>query len=83
MNTAKPELILYGRHDCHLCDLAEQVLQQIEPRREFDKINIDDDLALLRRYGNAIPVLRVNTGMAELHWPFTTASLQRWLQQQE
>jgi hypothetical protein len=77
-----PELILYGRRDCHLCDLAEQLLQQTRPQQDYRKVDIETDLHLLRRYGSVIPVLYARTTAAELRWPFDAASLQRWLTQQ-
>ena len=78
-----PELILYGRRDCHLCDLAEQLLQQTRSQQDYRKVDIDADLHLLRRYGSVIPVLCARTTAAELRWPFDAASLQQWLTQQQ
>ena len=78
-----PELILYGRRDCHLCDLAEQLLQQTRSQQDYRKVDIDADLHLLRQYGSVIPVLCARTTAAELRWPFDAASLQQWLIQQQ
>lgn len=70
-------LILYQRDDCHLCDLALEVLAQARTP-EFDSVFIDEDAALEARYGVRVPVLRDNGGR-ELDWPFDVAALQRWL----
>jgi hypothetical protein len=62
-------LILYQRDDCHLCDLALEVLAQARVP-EFDSVFIDGDDALEARYGVRVPVVRrSDTGM-ELDWPF-------------
>ncbi|GAB4115355.1 MAG: glutaredoxin family protein [Wenzhouxiangellaceae bacterium] len=81
MNINEPDLILYGRQDCHLCDEAEQLLQQLASPPHYAKVDIDGQLALLRAYGPRIPVLRARASSAELQWPFDAAGLQRWLAQ--
>ena len=63
-----PTLILYQRDDCHLCDLALDVLAAAGVP-EFKSVFIDDDVALEARYGSRVPVLRANNGR-ELDWPF-------------
>jgi len=83
MTSDTPGLLLYGRQDCHLCDLAEQMLLQVRPPPHYDKIDIDGNLDLLRHYGSSIPVLRASATGAELHWSFTVDSLQRWLTSQQ
>jgi len=70
-------LILYQRDDCHLCDLALEVMAQAHVP-DFDSVFIDDDAALEVRYGARVPVLCDGTG-AELDWPFDAAALQAWL----
>jgi hypothetical protein len=66
---------LYTRPDCHLCELADELLRQLAPTLEYDKVNIEGDVALLSQYGLRIPVLqRVDTG-AELDWPFDGIAL--------
>jgi hypothetical protein len=74
-------LILYQRDDCHLCDLALEVLAQARVPA-FDSVFIDGDEALEARYGVRVPVLwRGDTG-AELDWPFDTDALRAFLQRQ-
>jgi len=62
-------LILYQRDDCHLCDLALEVLA-LARAPDFRSIFIDDDVELERRYGERVPVLRDADSGAELDWPF-------------
>ncbi len=62
-------LILYQRDDCHLCDLALEVLAKACVP-EFESVFIDDDEALEARYGVRVPVLRNEATGGELDWPF-------------
>ena len=62
-------LILYQRDDCHLCDLALDVLAEARIP-EFESVFIDDDQALEARYGIRVPVLHRSDTGAELDWPF-------------
>lgn len=71
-------LILYQRDDCHLCDLALEVLAQARAPA-FDSVFIDDDDALEMRYGTRVPVLRESASGAELEWPFDADGVRRWL----
>jgi hypothetical protein len=72
-----PRLVLYQRDDCHLCDLALEVLAAARAP-DFDSVFIDGDDALEARYGIRVPVLRDGAGR-ELDWPFDIATLHRWL----
>ena len=71
-------LILYQRDDCHLCDLALEVLSMARTP-EFESVFIDDDEALEARYGTRVPVLRNEASDAELDWPFDVDKLRQWL----
>ena len=73
-----PALILYQRDDCHLCDLAIEVLAQARAP-EFDSVFIDGDDVLEARYGVRVPVLRDAARGIELDWPFDTGMLLDWL----
>ena len=66
---ASARLTLFQRDDCHLCDLALEVLAAARAP-EFDSVFIDDDEALEQRYGVRVPVLRDEATGAELEWPF-------------
>jgi hypothetical protein len=70
--------LLFQRDDCHLCDLALEVLAQARAPA-FDSIFIDDDPALERRYGQRVPVWRDEAHDLELDWPFTADTLRVFL----
>ena len=70
-------LVLFQRDDCHLCDLALDVLAQARAP-EFESVFIDGDADLEARYGERVPVLRDGAGR-ELGWPFDVAAVQRFL----
>ena len=72
------QFILYQRDDCHLCDLALEVLAQAHAP-EFDSVFIDGNEALEARYGARIPVVRDVRRGTELDWPFDADRLQHWL----
>jgi glutaredoxin len=53
-----PEVILYSRAGCHLCDDAKLVLK----RRglAFRTIDIDSDPGLVSAYGECVPVVVID-----------------------
>lgn len=65
-------LILYGREHCHLCELAQELLQSAKLSAQL--IDIDSDPELGARYGLRIPVLRYPDGR-ELDWPFALEAI--------
>jgi hypothetical protein len=73
-----PVFLLYQRDDCHLCDLALDLLAQVRAP-EFESVFIDGDDALEVRYGERVPVLRDDARGVELDWPFDAASLRSFL----
>ena len=70
--------LLFQRDDCHLCDLALEVLAQARAP-EFESVFIDDDPGLEARYGLRVPVFRDDTRDRELDWPFTEDQVHRFL----
>lgn len=71
-------LVLYQRDDCHLCDLALEVLATARVP-DFDSVFIDHDEALEIRYGSRVPVLRDPASDAELDWPFDADGVGRFI----
>ena len=72
-------LVLYQRDDCHLCDLAIDVLAQARAP-DFSSVFIDNDNALEARYGERVPVLREEESGRELDWPFDAARVRGFIQ---
>jgi hypothetical protein len=70
-----PQLILYQRDDCPLCDQALGVLAAARVP-EFESVWIDGNDALEARYGERVPVLRDAESGVELDWPFDPAVLE-------
>lgn len=73
-------LTLYQRDECHLCDLALDLLAQAQVP-DFDSVFIDDDGELEARYGARVPVLRAVDGahVRELDWPFDVERLRAFV----
>ncbi len=71
-------LTLFQRDDCHLCDLALEVLAAARAP-EFESVFIDGDSGLEARYGERVPVLREEGDGRELEWPFDVEALGRFL----
>ena len=75
---AFPDLILYQRDDCHLCDMALAAMAAARVPA-FDSVFIDGDDALEAAYGARVPVLRDVADGRELAWPFDAGRLRGWL----
>lgn len=73
-----PDLTLYQRDDCHLCDLALDVLAEAGAPA-FDSVWVDDAPELQHRYGSRVPVLRDACDGRELDWPFDAAAVHAFL----
>ncbi|HET8941314.1 MAG TPA: glutaredoxin family protein [Rudaea sp.] len=71
-------LILYQRDDCHLCDLALDVLANARVP-EFQSVFIDDDDKLETRFGERVPVLHDDETGRELDWPFDPVAVRNFL----
>ena len=55
MNSLKPDLILYTRANCSLCEKAAGLL--LERQRSFTSVDISGDSTLEARYGLDVPVV--------------------------
>ncbi|MEN1939989.1 glutaredoxin family protein [Luteimonas sp. MJ246] len=71
-------LILFQRDDCHLCDLALEVLAAARAPA-FESVFIDGDDGLEAAYGDRVPVFRDDADGRELDWPFDPATLGEFL----
>lgn len=72
--SAKRQIILYSRQDCHLCDQAQALIEQVISGSDWqlEKVDIDSDPKLTELYRYFIPVLaRIEgTETTTLNWPF-------------
>ena len=64
---------LYHTQGCHLCDQAQDMLDQLQVR--YVLCDIFPDPTLMERYGTKIPVLYCNETQKTLAWPFTPQAL--------
>jgi glutaredoxin len=57
-----PEVVLYGRDGCCLCDEAREILERVRATHPFALIerDIDADERLLRAYLERIPVVAID-----------------------
>ncbi len=60
--SAPPRVLLYSKPGCHLCDEARAVVEQVcaQTGEEYDEIDITTSEALVRAYGEEIPVTFVD-----------------------
>lgn len=58
----KPQVIVYSRPGCHLCDEAKHAIQSaaLDDRFVLEEINIESDPHLLRNYRYDIPVVTLD-----------------------
>ena len=74
------QMILYYQPDCPLCDEAEELLYASGLGKSYQKVDIESDLDLLKRYGIHVPVLMRGDTRQELFWPFSAAELVAFLE---
>ena len=62
MSTDSPELILYFREGCHLCEDMEQQLHELLDKDAYRlrRVDIDEVPALRTRYNSLVPVLSLD-----------------------
>ena len=55
-------VIIYSRRGCHLCEVAEKLVEDIQKDHEFELeiIYIDGDTDLEKEYGEEVPVTLIN-----------------------
>jgi hypothetical protein len=85
VNAPLPDLILYGRPGCHLCEDARGILEALLARRAGDGLpvpavvhrSIEEEQDWHRRYLVTIPVIAL--GDRELELATSTAKIDRFL----
>ncbi|GAA3642558.1 glutaredoxin family protein [Microbacterium awajiense] len=65
-------LTLIGKPDCHLCEVADEVIQTVAAELPDDAVAIErrsilDDPALYQRWWEKIPVVLID-GELHAHW---------------
>lgn len=77
-------ITLYHTLGCHLCELAEAVLDDVRADGhafDVEKIDISISEELVARYGIRIPVLLHPIKQTALDWPFDAERVEQWLTQ--
>jgi glutaredoxin len=71
-------LTLYTKPDCPLCDYARELIERVrgDLSFEFEEFDITSDPALVRAYGERIPVLLLN-GAIEFEYRVDERELRR------
>jgi glutaredoxin len=64
-----PEVVLYTRAGCHLCDEAKEQIRraQADTPFAFREVDIDLDPDLRQRYNEEVPVILINGKKAFQH----------------
>lgn len=75
-------LILYTTAGCHLCELADAILQTLARQHQLTIIptEIGDDDQLVARYGIRIPVVQFPDN-SDIGWPFDHQDIEKKLKQ--
>ena len=73
-------LTFYTTAGCHLCELAADLISQLESTCDIAVVEIDivTDEKLVDRFGMRIPVVSKGDTQRELSWPFTLEELERF-----
>ncbi len=75
------KLTLFTGPQCHLCDLAVDVINSLDGSTlTVEKVNIRDNTEYYHLYAVRIPVLRREDTQQELGWPFDKQQLETFIQ---
>jgi glutaredoxin len=57
-----PRVIIYSRTNCHLCEVAKEVVESARNEAEFELevVLIDGNAELEKLYGEEVPVTMIN-----------------------
>lgn len=74
-------LILYTTAGCHLCELADDIVQTLAHQYQLNIIptEIGDSDELVERYGIRIPVVQFPDN-SDIGWPFDQHDIEKKLQ---
>lgn len=80
------QIVLYSRQECHLCDQAQALIEQVIAGSDWqlEKVDIDTDVQLTELYRYSIPVLALVDGAetTALNWPFPPSRIRDLLNSQ-
>jgi glutaredoxin len=71
-------LLLYERANCHLCEEARGLLDELIGPDAYDRIDVDADDDLVIRYGFRVPVVALD-GIDRLEAPISAPDLRALL----
>lgn len=69
-------LLFYTRDPCELCEKALRLIDEGGLSDRIRVVHIDEDLDLIQRYGDQVPVIRNDETGEKLTWPFTASQVQ-------
>ncbi len=75
-----PGLIFLTRDNCCLCESAWQIVSATPYHLSCQQRNIDENLDLIRRFGDQVPVLASDDLEHVLAWPFDQAAVRLFVQ---
>ena len=70
MNTPPPQVVIYSKPGCHLCDVAKAIVESCRAEHEFELVvrDISLDAALEEKYRNDVPVICVGQREVARHF---------------
>jgi glutaredoxin len=68
-------LLFYTRERCELCEKAYRLISEGGLSERVRVVDIEDDLELIQRYGDQVPVIRNDETGEKLTWPFTASQV--------
>ncbi len=74
------KLTLYSTQDCHLCEQAANLINQVTEKLDLEYVDIAGSVELVEKYGIRIPVVKNETGK-ELGWPFDLEILENFIRE--
>jgi hypothetical protein len=71
--------IIYSTEGCHLCDLAQDVIAQLDLLAQCEVTDIAESADLVEEFGIRIPVVQAKATQACLDWPFDAEQLAHFI----
>lgn len=56
------QITIYSRTGCHLCDVAQKILESMQKELNFqiEVIDIDESAELIKLYSDQVPVIHID-----------------------